>query len=209
MQTNLDIEQTKRLLATASFVRGHQTTLTARKHHHTLFIFSSFSEQIGLFLSLSCMCRHCRMMHSAVHMCDYLSEDMCNLFWCVCVWAYVCVSVWFYYKRIACQYVVCTVHVQGCFIYLFIWGCGPLRDLQHVVLWTPSYWGTAGARAIHQRWTNPPYANKWISALASRGGLGAEKTGCSRCQERWRDRHIIRWRLENPPVMPEWKDRQI
>lgn len=66
MQTNLDVEQTKRLLATASFVRGHQTTLAvaARKRHRTLSIFSSFLEQIGLFLSTSCMCRHCRMMHS-------------------------------------------------------------------------------------------------------------------------------------------------
>ena len=45
-----------------------------------------------------------------------------------------------------------------------------------------SYSGTAGAKAIHQRWTIPPYANKWISALASRRGSrrqAAKKTGCS------------------------------
>lgn len=42
MQTNLDVEQTKRLLATASFVRGHQTTLAvaARKTpSHSVYFF--------------------------------------------------------------------------------------------------------------------------------------------------------------------------
>lgn len=125
----------------------------------------------------------------------------------------VCMDAQFDVVVLGKLYAACTSLYRPC---VWWWWCGGLfislylrmQSLETLkadsIVKTLSYLGTLRAKAIHQSWTYPPYANKLIKTLpfcwiCVRRKMLREVKAC----------YIIKSRLVNPLVAPKWKDKQI